>query len=233
MTTVHANALDFPIESTGPLSQSVLLRGYTRFAEVAEAIRALPYGRVRDLQSVSAVVDEHMGTCTTKHRYLAALAHENAHPEVTLMLGLYEMSEQSTPGVGAALEGAGITAVPEAHCYLMRAGRRYDFTGLPAGACSPLEALIEERAVSPSELPDVKASYHRAALQAWANVRGLDPERLWTLRERCIQLLANTTPHAGARDVPAFANNGAARAGGRERSAAVPSTQRGKYALRP
>lgn len=76
MTTLQADALDFLIESTGPLPQGVLLRGYTRFSEVAEAIRALPHARVRDLQSISAVVDEQMGTSSSKHRYLAAVAQE-------------------------------------------------------------------------------------------------------------------------------------------------------------
>ena len=217
MITAHAYPLDFPITGTGPLSEGVRSRGYTRFAEVAEEVRALPYGRVRDLESVSAVVDEQKGTCSSKHRYLAALAHENGHPEVTLMLGLYEMSQENTPGVGPALEAAGLAAVPEAHCYLMSGNQRYDFTGLPAGFRSPWEALLDEHAVSPSDLPKVKAAYHRAALAAWANARGLNSDRVWALRERCIELLANTTPHADARDVPPSAESAGARAGGRER----------------
>jgi hypothetical protein len=217
MSSAHVHALDFPIIGTGPLSQAVLSRGHTRFAQVAEAVRALPYGRVRDLESVSAVVDEQKGTCSSKHRYLAALAHENGRHEITLMLGLYEMSRDNTPGVGPTLESEGLAAVPEAHCYLMRGDQRYDFTGLPTGSRSPLEALIDERVVSPTDLPKVKVPYHRAALATWANARGLDPERLWALRERCIELLANSTPHTDARVSAVFDQPLSARAGERER----------------
>lgn len=216
MITAYAD-LDFPVAGSGPLSRGALSRGYSRFAQVAEEVRALPYGRVRDLESVSAVVDEQKGTCSSKHRYLAALAHENGHPEVRLMLGLYEMSQDNTPGVGPVLEAEGLAAVPEAHCYLMSGNQRYDFTGLPAGSRSPWEVLIDERAVSPSDLPQVKASYHRAALAAWANARGLDPDRVWGLRERCIELLANTTPHADARTSAVLDQPPSACAGGRER----------------
>lgn len=217
MITARARALDFPIVGTGPLSRGVLSRGHTRFAEVAEEVQALPYGRVRDLESVSAVIDEQKGTCSAKHRYLAALAHENGQPEVTLMLGLYEMSEENTPGVGSVLEADGLAALPEAHCYLMSGNQRYDFTGLSAGSRSPLEALIDERAVSPSDLPELKASYHRAALTTWANARGLNPDRVWHVRERCIELLGNATHHAAARDTSGALDQPVARAGERER----------------
>ena len=113
------------------------------------------------------------------------------------MLGLYEMSEDNTPGVGAVLEAEKMVAVPEAHCYLASGTQRYDFTGLPAGCRSPWEALIDEREVSPSDLPKQKASYHRGALAAWAGARGLDADHVWALRERCIALLAGTAPYAG------------------------------------
>lgn len=75
----------------------------------------------------------------------------------------------------------------------MSEGQRYDFTGNWTAPRSPLESLIEELVISPLELPRAKPSYHRAALAAWAAPRGLDPDRLWAIRERCIELLANRT----------------------------------------
>lgn len=133
------------------------------------------------------------------------------------MLGLYEMSEENTPGVGLALRSEGLAAVPEAHCYLMNGSQRYDFTGLPTGPRSPLASLTEERTISPGDLPNAKVAFHRAALATWAAARGLDADRVWALRERCIELLVNPTPHTDAREVPAHAEHGGARAGGRER----------------
>ena len=76
-------SLDFPITGTGALSSAV--RAYGRFAEVAEAVRALPYSRVRDTEKVLAVLDEQKGTCSSKHRFLAALAHECGYTDVKLM----------------------------------------------------------------------------------------------------------------------------------------------------
>ena len=137
MSVAELEMLDFPIEGNGPLSSDARSRGYRQFAKVAEAVRSLPYGRPRDSEDVLAIFEEERGTCSSKHRYLAALAHEGGHTEVKLMLGLYAMSEGNTPGVGAVLGAARIAAIPEAHCYLMCRERRFDYTGLPSGGTLP------------------------------------------------------------------------------------------------
>jgi len=204
----ESRSLDFTIGDIGKLSRAVRSRGYRQFAEVAEAIRRLPYGRPKSEDDL-AVLDEERGTCSSKHRFLAALAHECGHPEVKLMLGLYSMSENNTPGVETILRAEGLAAIPEAHCYLMCGERRFDFTGLALGAASPFESLIEERSVSPTDLLSAKTTYHRGAIVDWARAHGVDPERAWAIREKCIELLANRTPY--------LASESGARAGGRER----------------
>jgi len=198
MTAESSRALDFPISGAGPLSQAVRLRGYRQFVDVADAVRALPYGRVGNSDDVLAVIEEGKGTCSSKHRFLAALAHECGHTEVQLVLGLYEMSEQNTPGVGNVLRVEELTVIPEAHCYLMCGEKRFDFTGLATAASSPFDSLIEERVVSPTDLPSAKLAYHRGAIEIWARARGMDADRAWAIRERCIALLANSTPHTDA-----------------------------------
>lgn len=179
--------LDFAITGSGPLSR--LARSYTfsRFAGVSEAVRALPYGRNRARGDIAAVLKEQRGTCSSKHRFLAALAHECGHTDVQLMVGLYEMSERNTPGISRAL--GELSAIPEAHCYLAHAGNRFDFTGLPEGDASPFQSLLEERSVSPADLPAMKLAYHRQAVEKWARSRGLDLDVVWAVRERCIALL--------------------------------------------
>ncbi len=199
MSIAESQMLDFPIDGTGPLSNDARSRGYRRFVEVAEAVRSLPYGRPRDSDHILAVFKEERGTYSSKHRYLAALAHECGHTEVQLMFGLYAMSENNAPGVGAVLDAAGIAAIPEAHCYLMCGERRFDYTGLPSGGASLFESLLEERAISPCELPAAKSAYHRGAVADWARGRGIDPDSAWALREKCIELLAKSTPHPHAR----------------------------------
>jgi hypothetical protein len=208
MDMTESRPLDFPIGDVGKLSQAVRSRGYRQFAEVAEAVKRLPYGRLNSEDDL-AVLDEERGTCSSKHRFLAALAHECGHAEVKLMLGLYSMSEKNTPGVGTVLRAEGLAAILEAHCYLMCGEHRFDFTGLPFGAASPFESLIDERAVSPSDLPSAKATYHRNAIVDWARTHGIDPDHAWAIREKCIELLANRTLH--------LASESGARAAGRER----------------
>ena len=190
MTTEDAK-LDFPLTGNGPLSSAVQALGLESFAEVAEVIRTLPYGRVADNEDQAAILRERRGTCSSKHRLLATLAHECGHADVSLMIGFYEMSEHNTPGVGSVLAAARVDAIPEAHCYLMYEGRRYDFTGLASGQSSPFDSLIDERSVAPKDLPSVKLKCHREAIARWATKIGLNFERAWQLREECIAALAN------------------------------------------
>jgi len=210
-------APDFLISGAGPLSRAARSRGCRRFTEVAEVVRALPYGRVQDSEDVLAVLKEGKGTCSSKHRFLVALAHECGHTEVQLVLALYEMSEKNTPVVGNVLRVEQLSAIPEAHCYLTYGGWRFDFTGLAAAAASPFESLIEERVVSPTDLASTKLAYHRHAIELWARAHGIDPDRAWTIRERCIALLASSTPHSGARASAVRSDGPSARVGGRER----------------
>jgi hypothetical protein len=183
--------LDFPLTGKGPLSTAVRALGLESFADVTEFIRRLPYGRVADDEGHAAILRAHIGTCSSKHRFLARLAHECGRLDVLLTIGLYEMSERNTPGVGAVLAAAGVDVIPEAHCYLTYEGQRYDFTGLVAGQLSPFDSLMDERSVTPDDLPAVKLKYHQEAIARWATQVGLDFQRAWQLREQCIASLAN------------------------------------------
>jgi hypothetical protein len=138
----------------------------------------------------AAILRARTGTCSSKHRFLAALAHECGRLDVSLAIGLYEMSERNTPGVGSVLTAAGVDAIPEAHCYLTYEGRRYDFTGLAAGQWSAFDSLIDERSVAPDDLPAVKLKYHQEAIARWAAQLGFDFDRAWQLREECIASLS-------------------------------------------
>lgn len=183
--------LDFPLAANGPLSAAVRALGLESFAGVTEFIRLLPYGRFTDNGDPATILRARTGTCSSKHRFLAALAHECGHRDISLTVGLYEMSERNTPGVGSVLAAAGVDVIPEAHCYLTYESRRYDFTGLVAGQWSPFDSLMDERSVSPDDLPTVKLKYHQEAIARWATQVGLEFERAWQLREECIVSLAN------------------------------------------
>jgi hypothetical protein len=166
--------------------------GYFTFSKIAEHVRALPYGRAAVESDELAVLRNGKGTCSSKHRFLAALAHECGHPDVTLTIGLYKMSSRNTPGIDRILASGQVDSILEAHCYLTYRGSRYDFTGLTSGVTSTFESLIEERAITPEDLPAVKERYHREALARWADAMGIDRERAWQLREQCIAELASS-----------------------------------------
>jgi len=191
MTSNDLSILDFSLTSNGPLSAAVRALGLESFADVAEFIRLLPYGRFTDDGDPAAILRARTGTCSSKHRFLAALAQECGRLDISLTVGLYEMSERNTPGVGSVLAVAGVDVIPEAHCYLTYEGRRYDFTGLAAGQSSPFDSLMEERSVAPDDLPAVKLKYHQEAIARWAMQVGLEFEQAWQLREDCIASLAN------------------------------------------
>lgn len=181
----------FPIQASSPLCRDVRGFGVSTFAELTERVRAVPYGRPASTLSI-AVLAENRGTCSSKHRLLAEVAHECGHTEVTLVVGIYEMSEQNTPGVGMVLNAAGLTSILEAHCYLVFDGVRFDFTGLATGNVSPFESLIQENVVSPAELMEAKSRTHRQAIAAWAEQRGVSFENAWSIRERCIAALTSS-----------------------------------------
>jgi ribosomal protein S18 acetylase RimI-like enzyme len=185
---------DFGLLRPGPLSELMLARGIRTFHAAAALVRDLPYRRPRAAGDLAAVLAEGCGTCSSKHALLAALALEQGVAGIELVLGLYEMREENTPGVAAALRAHGLSSVPEAHCYLRCAGRRVDLTGLPAGPESPFDALLSEEPVEPARLAAVKGPRHRAFIERWAADRGLDPARVWAARERCIAALAGAWP---------------------------------------
>lgn len=180
----------FALADSGPASRAAMRKGFASFEELAEFVRSLPYGRVGNAVDPLAVLTEGLGTCSAKHRLLATVAHECGHPEVQLTIGIYEMSEENTPGVGSVLRDASLRSIPEAHCYLTVDGERFDYTGLSSGVASPFVSLIEEHFVGPADLPRLKEHYHRKALADWAAQVGRSESSAWETREACIAALA-------------------------------------------
>jgi hypothetical protein len=182
--------LQFRISGESALCDAVRSHGFESFEHLAEHVRKLPYGRTSNAQEPFAVLRQGRGTCSAKHQLLAAVAQDCGHSEVVLIVGIYEMSEYNTPGVGTVLNAASLTSIPEAHCYLSVDGERFDFTGLPAGSSSPFAALVAEYTVSPSNLSQLKVELHKRAIGAWASDRGISKEAAWATREACIATLA-------------------------------------------
>jgi hypothetical protein len=182
--------LRFLISGNSALCEEIRSRGFDSFEHLAEHVRKLPYRRTANTGDPLAVLRQGGGTCSAKHQFLATVAQDCGHSEVQLIVGIYEMSEDNTPGVGTVLNAASLTSIPEAHCYLSVEGERFDYTGLSAGSSSPFAALLAEYTVSPTNLSQVKVELHKRAIAAWAKDRSISKEAAWATREACIAALA-------------------------------------------
>ncbi len=177
------------------LNQIALRRGVDTFADAVRYIWRSPYGRNSDRRRWDLVLTEGCGTCSTKHALLAVLAREQ-DLYADLVLGMFEMDEANTPGVGAVLEKHGLRSVPEAHCFLRRQGI-IDVTMPPSNPVAEPKRFIHEEIIEPDQIGDYKVMMHRAFVARWLAQLGrddLDIEQLWRIREHCIAALSAPRP---------------------------------------
>jgi hypothetical protein len=179
---------DFALDDSPPLGARFAALGILDYRGAARHVRSLPYGRNSDRSDWMLVLNEGRGTCSTKHALLAELARENGR-RVALMLGVYEMDEANTPGVGAVLKHDGLRCIPEAHCYLAYEGARVDVARQGEGG--QIQRFLHEEEIEPCQIGDYKVAAHKEFVRRWAEERGLDPGHVWRAREECIAALAN------------------------------------------
>jgi hypothetical protein len=154
----------------------------------------LPYGRNDHPDDPLAVLTEQRGTCSTKHAMLRRLAIEQGF-DLVLVLGIYEMNERNTPGVGSVLQRHGLEVLPEAHCYLRVGDRRIDVTRQPARCdVESISHFLHEEQIDPNQITTYKMGVHKGFLQQWiTEERGLGELSLatiWAIREACIAALS-------------------------------------------
>jgi hypothetical protein len=161
------------------------------YRSAAHYLHGLAYGRNSNRTDPLAVLREQRGTCSTKHALLARLAAEQQLP-IRLMLGIYEMSERNTPGVGRVLEKYGLACVPEAHCYLMYDDDRIDITRVDGA--EPIARFLHEEVISPDQISDYKVAVHQRFLRNWIETapspHAMSLDDVWKIREECIAALA-------------------------------------------
>jgi len=185
---------DAPLKFASSVTAEFMARGIANFQGAGRYLQALPYGRTANRADFSAVLHEGRGTCSTKHALLATLAHEQ-HLPVMLTLGIYEMHEHNTPGVGVVLARYGLAFLPEAHCYLTYRGTRIDVTRSGAEPAQPIARFLHEEAIVPEQIGPYKVTLHRQCMQDWvrnntAVVKARSFEEVWRIREECIAALA-------------------------------------------
>ncbi len=180
-----------PFSTGGSVTSLFRTVGVHDFVGAARHILKLPYGRIADRSKFWLVLEEGRGTCTTKHALLAELAREQ-EIDVDLTLGIYEMNEGNTPGVGQVLSPYGLGSIPEAHCYLRHKGGRIDVTGVPTGA-EPIDHFLYEEPITVDQIGAYKNDLHQRFLRDWITrtdaVRGRSLEEVWRIREECLAAL--------------------------------------------
>ncbi len=180
------------LKAGGPIAAAFIALNLEDYRSAAYYLRGLAYGRNSNRTDPLAVLREQRGTCSTKHALLARLAAEQQLP-ISLMLGIYEMSERNTPGVGRVLEKYGLACVPEAHCYLMYDDDRIDITRAVDGA-EPIEKFLHEEVISPEQIADYKVGVHQRLLRNWIDTApsasAMSLNDAWKIREECIAALA-------------------------------------------
>lgn len=187
------SSANFVFKNNQSVSALFIERGATDFSQACDFIRALPYRRNSSKNDPSIIFRENCGTCSTKHAALFLLAQENEIPGIQLMLGIYRMNRQNTPGIGDTLEKNGIEFLPEAHNYLRVNGEILDCTGLNSSTASFSEELMQEIAITPAQIGDFKVNFHQSFIREWLQHTNYEFtfEQTWQIREDCIRALAN------------------------------------------
>ncbi|MBI3801545.1 MAG: hypothetical protein HY268_31815 [Deltaproteobacteria bacterium] len=182
-----------PLRPGGQITVELMTRRITDFRSAGRYLHHLPYGRNSDRSDFRLVLSEGRGTCSTKHALLAELAREQNLPLV-LTLGIYQMHERNTPGVGIVLDRYGLPYIPEAHCYLRYEGIRIDITRSGAEPSEPIDRFLSEEAIVPTQIGDYKVQFHQRFLHSWLATTNVVGDRsfaqIWKIREECIAALA-------------------------------------------
>jgi len=173
----------------GEISIAFMRAGALDYRAAANFVSRLPYRRNSDVRDPLVVMREGCGTCSTKHALLCRLAKE-LRLDIVLVVGIYEMSGENTPGIGGVLGKHRLRSLPEAHCYLRYVGRRVDVTW--ENGVRDLKFLLEQE-ILPEQIGEYKAALHRQYLGRWmadGNAPGRDLDSLWLIREECILRLS-------------------------------------------
>ena len=183
---------NFELKDGGEITAQFVAASATDFHGAARYVQHLPYGRNTDRADLRLVPREGQGTCSTKHALLAQLAKEQG-VIIDLTVGIYEMTEENTPGVGRILRKYSIPCLPEAHCYLTYQSVRVDVTQSGVAPSEPISQFLFEETIDPIQIGNYKTDLHQRFVKNWV-VNGSATwnrswEEIWRIREECITAL--------------------------------------------
>lgn len=184
--------VNFEIKNKGPYSQLVHQRNIYSSSTLLDYLRTLPYGRSEDRSDLLDVLVSERGTCSSKHAFFKSVAIENDQSEVELILCMYRMQVLNTPGIGLDMEQAGLSYIPEAHCYLKCKDERIDITNINASLHRIKNDILMEVPIEPQQVVEYKVDFHKKYVDQWIeeNNVGRSFDEVWAVREKCIHNLS-------------------------------------------
>jgi hypothetical protein len=118
---------DKPILSAGLVAERFLMLDIDTFHKACRYVHELPYGYNSDRDDLMILFTERMGTCTTKHAVIAALAVELNLP-VEKNIGIYAMTGEIVTGADRICAKYNLPYVPMIHCFLTDGHHRVNLT---------------------------------------------------------------------------------------------------------
>lgn len=185
--------LNFSLPQNGSLSRLMIDKKISDFKTAIAYVNQLPYGRTSDRSEYRLIIPEHKGTCSTKHAFLKQLAVESQQEAVQLFIGIYQMNEINTKGVGSVLSNYQLDYIPEAHTYLKINGNLVDITRTTENEASFEDSLLLEEEILPHQIAEYKVQWHQNFLKQWISKeqRSYSFEEIWKIREECILALSS------------------------------------------
>jgi hypothetical protein len=177
--------------NAGPATRLACSRGLTTFGCLVEHVCKLPYGRNSDRTDWMLVLPEQQGTCSTKHAFLAAVGREN-RLDVRLVLLVYVMDQDNTPGISSVLLSNGLSSLPEAHCLLRTPYGLIDATHPPHPRIGPPGYPLHAEEIEPDGIGAHKVAIHKKLLSSClaAHQVSMTLTEAWSVREACIAALS-------------------------------------------
>jgi hypothetical protein len=181
------------ITEAGSVSKAFLDLGIRSFQDACRYVHTLPYGYNSDRDDLMILFKEKMGTCSTKHAVIAALAAELGLP-ITRGVGIYAMTEAIVTGTDKILIEYSLPYVPMIHCFLEYGNYRVDLTeGNRNGKNRPIDAfLYTDRVAATISAKDEYMIYRKALSEVILKrdeLKGVDIKRILHAREEGLKLL--------------------------------------------